>query len=79
MKKTNWDMILMILAGIGAITSLVVLIICVNAMITTGATALRIWGLIGLSISFIICVSIIGVLITANRQQRMPMNNSEIR
>ncbi len=75
--KKNYDMILIALAGIGALASLVVLIICVNALISYGATSLRIWGIVGTVIAFVVCMALIGMLVYYYRQHQMTAKDGE--
>ena len=79
MKKTNWNLIVAILAGIGAVASLIVLIMVANSILTAGANTLRILGIIGLIIAFIMCVSIVGILITNNRMNRELDNKVDVK
>ena len=79
MKKTNWNLIVAILAGIGDVASLIVLIMVANSILTAGANTLRILGIIGLIIAFIMCVSIVGILITNNRMNRELDNKVDVK
>ncbi len=75
--KKNYDMWLIALAALGAIASLVVLIVCVNALIEYGATSLRIWGIVGTVIAFIVCMALLGMLIYYYRQHQMTDSANE--
>ena len=69
--KKNYDMVLIVLAALGALASLVVLIICINALVMYGATGLRIWGIVGTALAFIVCMALLGMLVYYYRQHRM--------
>lgn len=71
MKRTNWDLILITLASIGTIASIVVLIISASSVMNLGVTAFRILGLVGVVISLIICISILGILIKNYRANKV--------
>lgn len=75
--KKNYDMILIALAGLGALASLVVLIICVNAIIMYGSTSLRIWGIVGTVIAFVVCMALLGMLVYYYRQHQMTAKDGE--
>ncbi len=70
MKKSTWDIILMALVAISAIACLVVLILCINSIIANGATSMRVWSIVLLSITFIICVAVCGVMYTLYKTDR---------
>ncbi len=75
--KKNYDILLIALAGIGAIASLAVLIVCVNALIEYGSTSLRVWGIVGTIIAFIVCMALLGMLVYNYRQNRIETTSKE--
>ena len=79
MKKTNWDLVVAVMAGIGAVASLIVLIIVANSILTAGASTLKILGIIGLIIAFVMCCSIVGILVTNHRMNKELDNKVEIK
>ena len=57
----NKFLVLTILFGVIAFTSLLILVYFINGMITESATTLRIWGTVGFSLVFLIACSLFGV------------------
>ncbi len=77
MKKVNWNLVITILASIGAVASVIFIIVLANSMFLNGTTQTKIWGIVALSIAFVICSALVGVTATlykANKIQKMQTN-----
>lgn len=69
-KNFNWKLPLIILFAIVAVVCAVFLIITANKLMFEGSTPLRIGGVVGLSICFIISVAFMGVLFSLNNYDK---------
>ncbi len=79
MKKVNWSLIITILASIGAVASVIFIVVLANSMFMNGTTQTKIWGMIALVVAFVICSALIGVFATlykANKMQNLQNNQS---
>ena len=68
----NKFLVLTILFGVIAFTSLLILVYFINGMITESATTLRIWGTVGFSVAFLVGCSLFGVNYTIYKYMKNP-------
>ena len=72
MKKKTLYLTLSILFAIMAVACVAVLIICANAMLSNGATSIRIWGTIAVGVGFLICCALLGVMYALYSHEKNP-------
>ena len=73
MKQSMWDNVMVVLSGIATIASIIVFAILVSSMISVGVTTMKIWGLVGIILSVIICSIVLGVLVYSGKRQKQPI------
>ena len=72
MQRKTLYLSLCIVFAILAVSILVVLVICANAMLTSGATNTRIWGTVALGIGFLISCGALGAVWTIYSHEKNP-------
>lgn len=72
MKKKTLYLSLSILFAIMAVACLVVLIICANAMLSNGATNIRIWGTVAVGVGFLISCAFLGFVYALYSHEKNP-------
>ena len=72
MKKVSWELIISILAGLIGVVCLILLVFMINKLITESVTNTRIWGVVGLSVGFVVCFALVGVMFTLYKAKKNP-------
>ena len=73
MKNSMWDKVMVVLSGLATIASIIVFAIVVGSMITVGVTTIKIWGLVCVMLSVLLCSILLGVLVYSGKKQRQPI------